>query len=116
MDEIDYSLCRPWIDQIRDASAHIETIPLDQMRALPSVIASNSGIYFFWLAGELKYIGKSRNLKKRMRDHRRDKRIKHDLCTILELAPADDVLRDHERAYIVRYPTPFNSREYSAGT
>lgn len=114
--EINYELCRPWIDQIRDASAHITTLDLEQMRALPSLAESNSGIYFFWLGGKLQYIGKSRNMKKRMRDHRRDARIAHDLITVLELPAQDEVLRDHERAYIVRYTTPFNSREYSAGT
>jgi hypothetical protein len=114
--EPNYALCRPWIEQIREASAHVHVLSLEQIMALPSGIGSNAAIYFFWLEGKLQYIGKSRSLKKRMRDHRRDGRIRHDRCTLLELPAADEVLRDHERAYIAAYPTPFNSRDYTPGT
>lgn len=110
------ALCKPWIEQIREASAHIQTLDLGLLRALPTSISTNSGIYFLWFGPELQYIGKSRSLGKRLRDHRRERRIPHDLCTILELPRNDEVLRDHERAYIARYPTPFNSRHYTAGT
>lgn len=92
------ALCKPWIDQIRDASAHIVTLSLDELRRLPSKIRSDAGIYFFWLDDQLQYIGKSRALKKRMRDHRRDTRIPRDRFTLLELSPDYEVLRDHERA------------------
>lgn len=117
----------PRFEKARAECAHIQVLALADMRALPGPEEFDSGIYFLWAGDALLYIGKSRNLCTRAYYQRtlskyapfqtsdRAKPIPYDRMTCLVLENGiecsrelDTNLRDHERAYIAAYETPYN--------
>lgn len=113
----------PWIERIRQASAHITTLSIPELRRLPPCGEYCGGVYFLWFADDLVYIGKSKHIYNRISDHERRGEIAFDrhTCIILDAGRVhrpdiDLILQDHERAYIARYPTPYNSRYFTPGT
>lgn len=114
----------PWIERIRQESAHIRTLELPALLDLPCESPDwGAGIYFLWLSGQLQYIGKSTCICNRIYEHERREAMRFDryTCLLLNAGPNEfrDMsieLRDHERAYIARYPTPYNSRYFTPGT
>ncbi len=112
-----------WIERIRKSSAHITTLTMAELRKLPECGEWTAGIYFLWFGEELVYIGKSKCIAQRIIEHENVGRIVFDshTCLILDIGRThrpdlSEILQDHERAYIARYPTPHNSRYYTPGT
>lgn len=69
-----------------DIDKHVGNLKtLNELRQLPMARELNgSGVYFLWKDGALHYIGRSKNVRNRVRYHRTPKMgIAHDLATAL---------------------------------
>ena len=118
-----------YIDKLRRESEGVEILPLESLRALPEAQDFESGLYFLWAGDELRYIGKSEDLKGRIQRRVQDNRINglqktfinrpigFDRYTCLVLH-SDPIIEDrgrfvgglmrYERAYIAHYQPPDN--------
>lgn len=124
-----------WHEKMLQQLAHIQILPLDEMRKLPEAQEFDSGVYFLWQGEELLYVGKSRNLSDRMTRQARVNRMiafqtsrsakyipsDRHTCLVVESDPVcspmlDYTLRDLERAYIAFYEPPYNYDGQNGGT
>lgn len=122
---------------MRAQSVGIDILPLEALRALPEAGEFDSGIYFLWQGDELRYIGKSENVRSRfaaqlqtnrfhgLRGSYRLRPIPCDRHTCLVLhndpyiesrAKLEGDLKRHERAYIAHYEPPDNELYASPNT
>jgi hypothetical protein len=112
-----------WTERMRREYADVEILPLDAIRGLPKPGEFTGGIYFLWLAGELQYIGKSRDLGNRLNVHEYHRTIPFDDHTALVIDQGRIVndqlgsqLKRLERAYIAHYEPPYNDLYGNVGT
>lgn len=110
---------------MRREYADVEILPLEALRALPKCGELTGGIYFLWLEGDLKYIGKSRDLDNRLSFHERNPTIPFDEHTALVIDRGQLIedpiglsaqLKRLERAYIAHYEPPYNHLYANVGT
>jgi hypothetical protein len=122
---------------MRIQSAGVEVLPLEALRNLPEAGEIDSGIYFLWLGDELRYVGKSENVRNRyaaqlqtnrfhsVRGSYRLRPIPCDrhTCLVLHSEPfienrpeLERTLQRYERAYIAHYEPPDNDLYASPNT
>lgn len=115
----------------RKRLAHVPVLSLEQMRALPEPRPQEGGVYFLWLADELRYVGRSRNILFRVeifRSYTRYGRVTYyemppmpfDRITFIALEAETKerfhfMAKDYERAYIATYLPAYNSDCNDAG-
>lgn len=126
-----------WTERMRRESVGIEILPLESLRALPEGGDFDSGVYFLWLGDELRYVGKSENVRNRFAQQLQTNRF-HGLRGSYRLRPipcdrhtclvlhSDQIienrpqlertLQEYERAYIAHYEPPDNDLHASPNT
>jgi hypothetical protein len=93
--EIDPSLYR-YLDMVR---------PLDELAALPEPDhVRGSGVYFLWLGGSLKYVGRATKVYRRVSTHTH--RGSFDWATAIACNPLDSVIL--EAIHIIAYRPSLN--------
>lgn len=104
-------------------------LTLEEIRALPEPQPLEGGVYFLWLAGELVYVGRSRNVLWRLEIIRSNTRyakvafysmpMPFDRVTLLKLDLAPEVFhyvaKDYEHAYIATLMPEYNADYMAAG-
>lgn len=126
-----------WTEKMRRESVGVDILPLDALRKLPKATEFDSGIYFLWLDDELRYIGKSEQIKHRLalqlqtnrfhnvRSSYRTRPIPFDRHTCLVLhndqfidnrPELERTLQRFERAYISHFEPPDNDLHASPNT
>lgn len=115
-----------YIERLKRDSVGVPVLPLEELRQLPDAEDYDSGLYFLWVGDELRYVGKSENLKDRMQRRFQTNRTKGGVknrpipfdrytCLVLHSSPCIDnrgefegMLKRYERAYIAHYQPPDN--------
>ena len=69
-------------------------------------VSKSCGVYQLLFAGEIQYIGRARNVARRVGEHRWERRIRFDESLFVEV-PEKDLL-PVERALIRQHTPPFN--------
>lgn len=82
--------------------------PLDQLRAAQTEHDPDAAIYFLWYGPRLVYIGQSRYLGMRLRQHDLARKFRFDLATWIEVVGDKAFMEEIESAYIRAYRPPFN--------
>lgn len=115
-----------YVERLKRSSVGVPILPIEELRRLPDAEDYDSGLYFLWIGDELRYVGKSENLKgrkqRRVQMNRvngwiRNRPIQFDryTCLILHSSPYienrgefEGMLKRYERAYIAHYQPPDN--------
>lgn len=95
-----------WVTQIRKDREHL-VLPLDQLRALDLVGKETrwSGVYFLWRNSRLMYVGESKNIYARIREHKWEgKRFTHATYLYFQRQSKMEI----EARYVMHYRPPLN--------